>query len=373
MKLLIISDKPTQFDAPFFRYITASDTSINLHLLYTSTSYSLYDPELLQNISWGVNLLEGYTHTVLTTRNRFLQLCTLIRSSNYIIISGYSSLPAIIAYVLCFLLHKRCAIRLDTVDWHNQSRIKLALYKKPLFKVLNVICCHFLACGSRTHNFLTMVNIKEEKINRFPYIVDTNWFATTSVLSVEGKQKLKQTLQIPAGNIIILAVTKLNSRESPFDLLNALALMTHQRVTVVIIGDGENKPDLIKLSNTLPPTKQVIFLGYVPYTSLPSYYGIADLFVHPVQDEPWGVSVQEAMACRLPVITSNFVGAGYDLIKPGENGFMYSFGQPHDLAQRADEALDLTNEQVNQTNCSILQFWSYDTLWNELRTLILEN
>ena len=69
--------------------------------------------------------------------------------------------------------------------------------------------------------------------------------------------------------------------------------------------------------------KQVTFAGYVKYPELPKYYGISNLFVHISNNEPWGVSVQEAMATGLPIITSEFVGSSVDLIENGKNGFTY--------------------------------------------------
>lgn len=372
MELLVISEKPTQFDAPLFRHIAASETSIKLRVLYTATNRSLYDPELLQEVSWGIDLLKEYTYSVLATGNSVQQLYRLIKPSDFILVSGYSSLPAIVAYGLCFLLNKRCAIRLDTVDWRNQSRLKLIVYKRPLFALLNAVCSHFLACGNRTRNFLTMVAINPSKIKRFPYIVDTDWFATASALSTAEQLKVRRALQIPTGNAVVLAVVKLSARENPAELLRAIALSPQKQISLLIIGDGPKKEELLNAASGLPATKQVIFSGYVPYTDLPLYYGMADLFVHAVADEPWGVSVQEAMACGLPVVTSDYVGAGYDLIRSGQNGFMYPFGQAHTLAQRIDDALNLPRQQVIEANQAVLQEWSYATVWHELRSLILE-
>ena len=47
--------------------------------------------------------------------------------------------------------------------------------------------------------------------------------------------------------------------------------------------------------------RNVTFAGYVHFSQLPVYYSIANVFVHDSHNEPWGVSVQEAIACGLPV------------------------------------------------------------------------
>ena len=50
-----------------------------------------------------------------------------------------------------------------------------------------------------------------------------------------------------------------------------------------------------------------------PTRELPALYAASDLFVHAAREERWGVSVQEALACGLPVVASSRVGAARDL------------------------------------------------------------
>jgi glycosyltransferase involved in cell wall biosynthesis len=61
--------------------------------------------------------------------------------------------------------------------------------------------------------------------------------------------------------------------------------------------------------------------------------------VLPSEYEPFGVVVNEAMLCGCPVVVSDRVGAGYDLVSPGENGFVFPFGDVDSLAGILREAL----------------------------------
>jgi glycosyltransferase involved in cell wall biosynthesis len=61
--------------------------------------------------------------------------------------------------------------------------------------------------------------------------------------------------------------------------------------------------------------------GYVSYQLLPKYYGAADVFIHLPPQEPWGLSVSEAMACGVPVISAPWVGAASELVEHGVTGW----------------------------------------------------
>ena len=66
------------------------------------------------------------------------------------------------------------------------------------------------------------------------------------------------------------------------------------------------------------------FLAFVNQSQLPSVYCASDLFVLPSLFEPFGLVVNEAMLCGLPVAVSDRVGAKFDLVRPDENGYRIS-------------------------------------------------
>ena len=87
---------------------------------------------------------------------------------------------------------------------------------------------------------------------------------------------------------------------------------------------GRNQSNLEHLGAAeLGLTDRVRFLGFVNQSQLPSVYCAADFFVLPSLFEPFGLVVNEAMLCGLPVAVSDSVGARFDLVRPGENGYAY--------------------------------------------------
>jgi glycosyltransferase involved in cell wall biosynthesis len=162
---------------------------------------------------------------------------------------------------------------------------------------------------------------------------------------------------------VILAVAKFNSREAPWDLLGALEGLDRPDLFTLLVGDGDEIGQL-RARVEARRLKNVVFAGYVPYAELATCYAIADVFVHAARDEPWGVSVHEAIACGLPVVASTRVGAARDLVLQGGNGFVYTWGDAVDLRAKLSLVLDtLDPEIVMRANEDVLARWNYARAW----------
>ena len=156
----------------------------------------------------------------------------------------------------------------------------------------------------------------------------------------------------------------MNRREAPWDLLGALAGLERPDLWTVLVGDG---PELAVLRARVEKKeiKRVVFAGYVPYAELARCYAMADAFVHAAADEPWGVSVHEAVACGLPVIASSRVGAARDLVLAGRNGFVYASGDAAELRAKLAATIDtLDPEAVRGANREVLARWNYARTWD---------
>lgn len=88
----------------------------------------------------------------------------------------------------------------------------------------------------------------------------------------------------------------------------------------------------------------VHFLGYKSKKELSEYYKATDVFVLMTRGDVWGLVINEAMSYGLPVITSDKCGAGQELIKNGENGFIVPVDNISELEDRLNELLSDSNK-----------------------------
>jgi glycosyltransferase involved in cell wall biosynthesis len=87
----------------------------------------------------------------------------------------------------------------------------------------------------------------------------------------------------------------------------------------------------------------VQFAGFVQREQLAVYYALAETFVFPSHSDPWGLVVNEAMACGLPVISSEAAGCTADLVQDGWNGRVI---RRSDVAQLTAAMEELAQDSV---------------------------
>jgi glycosyltransferase involved in cell wall biosynthesis len=372
MKIVFLVERPTQFEAPFYRF-AAGDPRHELRILYTGATTGgttiaepVFDPELGRPVSWGIDLLGGYPHEVCPppgTAAGWLAERLRPGKCDLVIVNGYTQPTYRLGTRVAKRAGCRTALRLDSVLWGGSpvrnlaKRLLYATYMKRTYDL-------FLGVGSLTLAYLRAFGVPPERTGLFPYAVDVEDFRSRSRLVPEERRAWRRRLGVPADARVVLSLAKLNGREAPWDLLRAfgrLDQLDHEDTWLVLAGDGPDRPALESQAGA-----RVRFPGYVPYPDLPALYAAADLFVHPAREERWGVSVQEALACGLPVVASSRVGAAFDLLAPGGNGFLYSAGDDAELAGRLAAALALPPERVRETSREILGRWDYTAVWQGL-------
>jgi glycosyltransferase involved in cell wall biosynthesis len=119
-------------------------------------------------------------------------------------------------------------------------------------------------------------------------------------------------------------------------LLDAFENVQHRApepVSLLLVGDG---PDETSLRQTCAERRirNVVFAGFKQKRELPSHYALADVFVFPTLGDPYGLVVDEAMACSLPVISTSAAGEIGERIEDGVNGYIVPPGDSAPLAAR---------------------------------------
>jgi N-acetyl-alpha-D-glucosaminyl L-malate synthase BshA len=106
---------------------------------------------------------------------------------------------------------------------------------------------------------------------------------------------------------------------------------------LVLIGDGEERPTIEGLVRNLGISEHVRFLGKLE--AMEEVLSVADLFIMPSEKESFGLAALEAMACKVPVISSNAGGLG-ELNINGVTGFLSDVGDIEDMVKNALYILD---------------------------------
>ncbi len=105
---------------------------------------------------------------------------------------------------------------------------------------------------------------------------------------------------------------------------------------LLLVGDGPERAKVERFCRTRGALEAITFIGNMPLVE--DVLVGADLFLLPSETESFGLAALEALSCRVPVIATR-VGGLPEVIKDGENGFLFSVGDVDGMARAALELL----------------------------------
>lgn len=241
----------------------------------------------------------------------------------------------------------------DTLKQHNYIiHVNYATLAKLMTKIAgNVIyTCHGIPQLALENNIFdkiaymiekqALVEVKEEK---YKVISISNYvsnllrdFGINSVTIYNGvdhkyfypaskdeKKYLKEKLSLK-NKKVILNIGRLNLYKNQSILLEAVKILPDdisEKIVLIIVGKGPLEKELRKKAKRIEQHKhaKILFLKNVSEETLRILYQVADIYVHTSINEMFGLSLLEAMASALPVISSDggaakeVLGTEYDL------------------------------------------------------------
>lgn len=109
---------------------------------------------------------------------------------------------------------------------------------------------------------------------------------------------------------------------------------------LLMVGDGPERVHCEQLCRDLGICEHIRFLG--KQDAVEEILSVSDLFMMPSESESFGLAALEAMACKVPVISSN-TGGLPELNVNGQTGFMSNVGDIEDMANNAIYILENDN------------------------------
>lgn len=258
----------------------------------------------------------------------------------FAIINGYVGIEQVTAIKYCQKNKIPYTIESDTPLHIPSNKSKAFVKKIYLHKLLkNKYCYGFPGGTLQKENFL-YYGIPEDKCFVMPMSVKENRIieAKNGILDVEAL-KIKYGVE---GKKVVLFVGRLERVKNVDVLLRAFKIIKekNKELALFIIGDGTEKAYLERRATELQ-ISDIYFEGYITFPKNVEYYKMADVFVLPSTYEPWGLVINEAIIMDLPVVISSHVGCRNDLVRQGENGFIFEDNDEKDLAKNIEKALVL--------------------------------
>src|SRR5687767_504138 len=156
----------------------------------------------------------------------------------------------------------------------------------------------------------------------------------------QKKEHFKKAI-CPNGEALIVHTSNFRKVKRVQDVINVFANL-HAEVAskLLMIGDGPERTKAENLCRELNIVDAVRFLGKLE--AVEEVLSVADLFLMPSEKESFGLAALEAMACEVPVISSN-AGGLPELNVHGVTGFMSAVGDVEDMTSKALFVLDKDN------------------------------
>ena len=104
------------------------------------------------------------------------------------------------------------------------------------------------------------------------------------------------------------------------------------RARLLLVGRRADLDDMLRPVSAATKDR-ISYEGFITPDRLPEVFERADVFVLPSRHDGWGVVVNQAMAAGLPIICTEAVGAGFDLVRDGVNGFRIPVNNPAKLTE----------------------------------------
>ena len=195
--------------------------------------------------------------------------------------------------------------------------------------------------NSRGLKDLALKTNPKQKIGVICNGIDTDQFNGGSSTPIMG-------VELPPDKFIITTgASRITARKGIKYLLEAMAklLPEYSNVHLKLMGEGDEKENLEKMSKELGIEKNVEFVGRVPREDTAPFYREANIFVLPSFNEGMSNAMLEALASGLPLIATD-TGGTKELLEDGKNGFIIQMKNSEDIAEKIKRLID--NPELRQ-------------------------
>ncbi|MEQ8327958.1 MAG: glycosyltransferase family 4 protein [Parvibaculum sp.] len=347
-RLLVFVGNPTQYHSPIFRKLSEV-LGGRMQVMYGDDigARPFFNPEVSAVIEWDISVLGGFPYKIFPnrassnskgfwSRNNPGLIGHVMRSpASHVLLHGYDTLSSWYVYFAALVSGKKIVWRGETVakpgggsGWREWlKRAVLPLYFRGVSTVL-------WSCLNNRDYLADHLGRQRHKFVRFPCAVDNDFFRAHR-LDDNARAAARAARGIPADHMVIVTCSRLTARKRTHLIVDAMAKMSVETVTLLIIGDGPERSALEARARELGVS--LVVTGFVGQVEVAELLSLSDVFVLLSVYDASPKALNEAMNFPLAMIASTGVGTARDLVRPGVNGHLFETGQDDALAHWLDD------------------------------------
>lgn len=289
----------------------------------------------------------------------FINALLVLRKIKPDLVHFQSILTVLHAFLAKLSLRKPYVIYGRGTDIYLPSRFDRLLYRLILDSAGAVI-------AQTNHMKSAIRKFYHKDIFVVPNGVDIDRFSHLS------RKRARLELGIKNNEKALIYVGRLNPVKGVRYLVESMAIISQRDrdVRLLIVGGGEEKLTLERLTARLNLTGYVSFLGQTANEGIPEYMIASDIFVLPSLTEGFPVAILEAMAAGLPIVTTRVRGLP-EIVREDENGFLVEPKNPEQIAERVLLLLgdDSLRGRISKSNREQAKRYSWESVARSLEEI----
>lgn len=335
LNILFLTNIPSPYRVKFFSQL---GKKCNLTVLYEMKRATNRDKDWKEEYTPTFHEIYMHTHQLIDDGGISTDIFHYLKRNQYdfIIVGTHGTPTAKLAMLYMRLCHIPYILNIDgmlSAEIPEKSKLN-GFLRKMMFQGASA----YITSGKDTIKYLNDLGIKSSHMYTYHFSSITQRDISKAIITDIEKSHLKETLYIKESRML-LSVARFIPKKGLDGLIKSFAELSAQDVALVLIGgDQDVYAPLLKI---LPKdiASRIYFPGFMNKEILYQYYKAADLFVLPTHHDEWGLVINEAFSCGLPVITTNRCGAGLEMIQSNENGIVVDHTDTEALTAALDTLL----------------------------------
>lgn len=263
-----------------------------------------------------------------------------------VIVGGSYQNPAILS-----LAKNKSKLNYELIFWSESHLMEDKGYNKAKIIIRDVIrklmiskFNSFCVPGMMAKDFIEVYK-GEGKYYNLPNIVDDNYYSKAYVNKEEDREKLRHKYKIDKDKYIFILPARLAPVKGILEFLDIYKKVVNKKnASILIAGTGELKERIESICEN--ENIDVRLLGSRKQEEMLELYTLADCLLLPSLSDPNPLSCIEALWAGLPLLLSNRVGNYNEVVKEGENGYIFSYENTEE-AIKIIESIILSDKKWN--------------------------